>query len=290
MPPIHCAPGTFNADDGNEPCTPAPPGTFVAIEGALSPTDCPPGRYQDEAGQTSCDIAQPGTFVAVTGATSATLCAVGSFQPNSGAVSCVPAPIGTYVDVAGAVAATDCPPGTTTNSTGATSASDCVTPPNLEILGIAYMNFDGADGYDESGSDVLIAKITDTVDDEVVSVGDTVTTNQYPTDFDAATLGNFTSTTHVIDHVEYLSPQQIMVDSGGHRFWLTVQTNYEIYREWPIANQGQDTEFRDQRNTTSGFDAMEVRSTTASAPDTPVSWSTLNRGSDDPFIDVDLFV
>jgi hypothetical protein len=88
---VSCQPGTFNATDGNEPCEPAPPGTFVDTAGATAATPCAPGSFQAQAGQTSCELA----------------------------------PIGFYVDSEGATAATSCPDGETTLSTGSTSAADC---------------------------------------------------------------------------------------------------------------------------------------------------------------------
>ena len=90
--PSPCAPGSFNATTGSEPCTPAPPGYFVDAPGALQATPCSKGTYQPAAGQ----------------------------------VSCPQAPIGSYVDVTAATAATACPALTTTAAAGSDSASDCV--------------------------------------------------------------------------------------------------------------------------------------------------------------------
>ncbi len=47
----------------------------------------------------------------------------------------------------------------TTAAEGSTSLSDCETPATLAV---AYSNLDGIDGYDDSGTDVLIAKLVDT--------------------------------------------------------------------------------------------------------------------------------
>ena len=122
-----CAPGSFSST-GNQPCTPAPPGSFVAVTGAISATPCALGTFQPSSGQISCLNAPPGSFVAVTGATSATPCALGTYQPNAGQESCLPAPIGSYVSTTGATSATACPTGTTTTTTGSTSVADCHTP------------------------------------------------------------------------------------------------------------------------------------------------------------------
>ena len=188
--PELCAPGTFSAT-GEEPCTPAPVGTFVDVEGATEATLCPVGTFQDLEGQVSCNLSLPGTFVDVEGAASATLCPLGRFQPNAGATECLLAPIGTHVDFLGAAAAIDCPVETTTQFAGATSVDDCEAPATLAV---AYSNLDGINGYDSAGSDVPIAKLVDTNDDGVVSVGDTIETDQYPPDFDTAAVGGLPNT------------------------------------------------------------------------------------------------
>ena len=157
--PDLCQPGFFSAD-GEEPCTPAPAGTFVAVEGATEATLCAPGTYQDQSGQTSCIPAPSGSYVAfagaaeaslcefgsfqalegqtsctpapagsfvnTSGAAAATLCPLGRYQPNAGQFSCILAAMGTYVDTTGAIESTPCPPGTTTVAVGSTSSSDCV--------------------------------------------------------------------------------------------------------------------------------------------------------------------
>lgn len=103
-----CAPGWFSAT-GSEPCTPAPPGYFVDIEGALSASVCPLGSYQDQAGQSSCALA----------------------------------PIGYYVDIVAAVAAIACPPGTSTLTQGATHVGFCLAelmpPPPATLLGFGQV-------------------------------------------------------------------------------------------------------------------------------------------------------
>jgi hypothetical protein len=123
-----CGPGYYSST-GDEPCTPAPAGTYVDTTGATSATDCALGTFSATAGQSSCTEAPAGTYVDTTGATSATDCALGTYGPNAGETSCLPAPINTYVDSTGATAPTPCPAGTHTTGTGSTSASDCLPPP-----------------------------------------------------------------------------------------------------------------------------------------------------------------
>jgi hypothetical protein len=186
--PDLCQPGWFSAT-GEEPCDPAPAGTFVDSEGATEATDCEPGTYQDQEGQTSCEPAQPGSYVDVAGATAATLCPLGTYQPDAGQTSCLQALIGTYVGTTGATAATNCPTGETTDSTGSTSLSDCYVPG--DVLAIAYSNLDGSAGFAPGGADRLISRLVDTNTDGVPSAGDTIEFGEYPLDVLASDFGTF---------------------------------------------------------------------------------------------------
>ncbi len=127
-----CEPGTFSAT-GFAPCMDAPPGSFVATEGATEATPCDPGFFQPDAGQTACLAAPAGRFVAEAGAEFATDCALGTFQPDTGQTACLLAPFGFYVDFTGAAAATVCPEGLTTQMAGSTSLDDCVPPPSFDL-------------------------------------------------------------------------------------------------------------------------------------------------------------
>lgn len=72
---------------------------------------------------------------------------------------------------------------------GSLMAVSCTPPPEpqpepeAETLAVAYSNLDGIDGYDPTGTDVLIAKLVDETGDGEVSVGDLVVTNLFPGDF-----------------------------------------------------------------------------------------------------------
>lgn len=247
--PVACAPGTFSVG-GNEPCTPAPPGTYVDTAGAAQ----------------------------------ATPCAAGSYQPDSGQTSCFLAPIGTYVSNPGASSATPCAAGTTTEFAGAASASDCVE----RLLAVAYSNVDGIDGYDPA-ADVLIAKVVDSNVDGMSSVGDTVVTNKYPLDFDAATFGTFQVTSHTVTQVR--GAQQTFVgvlDEGGAEFYFehNISTPSERYIE--IA-PGHLFKVNIGEERVSDRDWLEASTDAPSAPDTPISRQRPST-IDDPFIEVDLFV
>ena len=275
-----CAPGEFSVT-GEAPCTPAPVGTFVDTEGATEATDCPVGFYQDEVGQTFCEPAAPGTFVDITGAAAATLCPLGTFQPNSGATSCLLAPIGTYVDFKGAIAATNCPPGTTTEFTGATSVDDCIEP----LLAVAYSNLDGINGYDPTGTDVLIAKLVDTSGDGLASAGDTVVTSQYPLDFGATGFGSFTVASHGVTAVSIGSSDDVVIEAGAGSFvWRKAPAYaYEQFTENGVVNLG------DFLNSTGNDLLLATANLGVSQPDTTVAVTQVSP-TDDPFIDVDIFV
>jgi hypothetical protein len=113
--------GYFVPVEGATSVTPAPVGSFVAVEGAAAATPCPVGTYQDAVGQTSCRLASAGTYVGTVGAVAATSCAPGSYQPTAGAASCLLAEPGFFVDTTGAAVATPCPVGTFQDVSGQTS-------------------------------------------------------------------------------------------------------------------------------------------------------------------------
>jgi hypothetical protein len=92
--PELCPAGFFSAT-GFAPCTPAPLGHYVALEGAIIATPAPLGKYVDV----------------------------------EGAIAATPAPIGFYVDSIGAAFAIACPEGQTTSSLGSTSSDDCIPQP-----------------------------------------------------------------------------------------------------------------------------------------------------------------
>ncbi len=57
MPADLCLPG-FSSPTGSAPCTPAPPGSYVAVAGATSAQLCPPGYFVDAMAAVAC-IAAP---------------------------------------------------------------------------------------------------------------------------------------------------------------------------------------------------------------------------------------
>ena len=106
-----CLPGSFSAD-GFEPCTPASPGHFVGVAGAISESECPVGFFQPLSGQISCNPASLGHYV-----------------PTPAAIAETPASPGHYVDVTASQTQTPCGPGTYNTNTGSTSSSACILAP-----------------------------------------------------------------------------------------------------------------------------------------------------------------
>ncbi len=105
-----CAAGTYSTS-GNEPCTPAGAGYFVATEGATSQTPCPSGSYSDQTGSVSCTLAPPGSYAPGPGAQGSLLCAAGTYSASAGSAACTPADAGFFVPSLGATSQSACPAG-----------------------------------------------------------------------------------------------------------------------------------------------------------------------------------
>lgn len=151
---MSCQPGTFNSTDGNEPCTPAPPGFFVDTAMATSATPCQLGTFQDEQGQTSCKLAPIGTYVESLAQTSATSC-----------------PTDTTTTVQGSTSSTDCVAVTLATTVSAGSEHSCAVRLNGEVacwgrndsgqLGLGFTSDDLENGVSVPGA---VLGITDAVD------------------------------------------------------------------------------------------------------------------------------
>ena len=68
-----------------------------------------------------------------------------------------------------------------------------------DVLAIAFTDIDPTDGSFKDGIDVVIARLLDENGNGIVDVGDTVTTEDYPLDFEQMGFGMFTVTNQVID-------------------------------------------------------------------------------------------
>jgi hypothetical protein len=119
-----CLPGSYSASGGEEPCTQAPKGYFVAGEGAMTAAECPAGHFAAEEGLSICVPAAPGHYVPATGAKAELECEQGTYSGETGRSSCLPAPLGHYAPK-GAFAPTACPAGKFDAHTNSPSAEFC---------------------------------------------------------------------------------------------------------------------------------------------------------------------
>ena len=155
-----CLPGSFSAQLGSTTCTASSKGSYVASAGASSATLCSPGFFSTSTAAIACDPAPAGSFAAGPGATSATLCTAGTFSTAAGTPACTPAPVGSYVSGSGAVNATPCPPGTTTTVAGATACTSAdATPPVIAAL-VAGGTV-GTNGWYKTGPITVTWSVTD---------------------------------------------------------------------------------------------------------------------------------
>ena len=171
----------------------------------------------------------------------------------------------------------------------------CTMPPQpgATLLAIAYTDVDPGDGDGfKDGTDVLIAKLEDTNDDGVVSVGDTVVTSQYPEDFAATTFGNFTQTSHVVDGGSSANSNNVSVFDGDFKFAWGDISDVEVYSEFDNTNPlPTATEFTDSFSAVGPFgEGILVNTTSPSVPDSNINTSRAQQASDDEFIDVDILI
>jgi hypothetical protein len=119
-----CEAGSYSASGGEEPCTKAPKGYFVASEGAMTAAECPAGYFAGEEGLSVCVPAAPGHYVPATGAKAELECEQGTYSGETARSSCLPAPYGHYAPK-GAFAPTACPAGRYDAHTNSPSAEFC---------------------------------------------------------------------------------------------------------------------------------------------------------------------
>ena len=168
----------------------------------------------------------------------------------------------------------------------------CTPPPGGTILAVAYTNVDGVAGYDVA-ADVLIAKLVDTNADGVVSVGDTVVTDQYPLDSDASRFGTFQNTSHAVTSVTNATSDQILLEVGpdtevewdappDYAQWSEIDTTGQVFRQTVIV----DGHFAGVGNAIQADPLLP----TPSAPDTYVDFSDLGADNDESFLDIDISI
>ncbi|MEZ5238204.1 MAG: hypothetical protein R2716_04445 [Microthrixaceae bacterium] len=153
------------------------------------------------------------------------------------------------------------------------------------LLAVAYSNLDGIDGYDPTGTDVLVAKVVDTNLDGVPSSGDTVEANQYPLDFDSTAFGDFNGATNVVTGVATTAPGFLVVDLSATIAVVFNSVNTDEFGEFESGAS------RTLLQDASGFDRVKAAScaTCLLDPATPVGESVRSNSVDDGYIDVEVF-
>lgn len=169
----------------------------------------------------------------------------------------------------------------------------CTPAPDYPpVLAVAYSNLDGVDGF-HAGQDMLIARLVDTNRDGAASAGDTVELGRYPTDLAASGFGNFANTKFVATSVTFLDPNQVVVNIGAdHAFiWASFSPGLDAFGEgWNQTTVPEDHLVEDWHFPSTNLDNIEVFSSSPSGPDTAVPYTALSSATDDPFIDVDIYV
>ena len=140
---------------------------------------------------------------------------------------------------------------------------------------------------DQFGGEVLVAQLEDTDGSGGVSVGDTVTTNQYPRDYTGTDFGSFTITSHTVTSVvEATSASVMVVSTGGTHDWvIDASPALEFYRE-QNGNQSTRTLLRDSFELAND-DLIRTRPNSPSQPPETLNVQ-LSSPVDDLFIEVEI--
>jgi hypothetical protein len=153
------------------------------------------------------------------------------------------------------------------------------------VFAVAFTDVNSNHSY-EPATDILIAKLTDTNLDGIVSNGDTITTDQYPLTTSATTFGSFGTTSHAVTLVSPApTATLISVNAGSGRFFQwSKPSNLESYHEQNIFNG--ETLLNDSLS--SFCDQMLVQTDSPSAPHTAVGViiDCAGAGTNNDFVDV----
>jgi len=180
---------------------------------------------------------------------------------------------------------------TTSDGTPFTSQGDCVAygamggryDSTAPVFALAFSNLDGVAGFNPL-TDVLVAKLVDTNQDNTADAGDTVLMGRYPINFAASAFGTWGVTTHTVATVDEADSVVVRVfDSAGARF------------EWQGATGGGAAYVESNRKATSQFldffgfpcaldDVLGVFPGSPSQPSTAATGNVCD-GTDDTFID-----
>jgi hypothetical protein len=168
-----------------------------------------------------------------------------------------------------------------------------VTPPET-IFAVAYGDVDTADGDYNPAVDLMIAKFVDgegTAADGLPGVGDKLITNQYPTSFATTGFGTFNLTEHTITNVFSATSSAMALQEGDQawfRFYNGEYGNHEFYHEYFVYMGPEDSMWVDGI-ASELEDKIEFVTGSPSQPQTSLSTITQPQGTDDAFIDVDIY-
>ena len=153
--------------------------------------------------------------------------------------------------------------------------------PDGPLLAVAYIDNDVNDGGYNESVDTLIAKVIDYNLDGNVSPGDYLISHRYPLDLDANATGAFTRAVNLISFVSNSEPHIVTGLASGSGFDFRTDGTMHLYQEAAGATQFHDS--------FSGLDRVVVSTSSTSLPEQAVAETFLDRDTDDPFIDVEIF-
>ena len=171
--------------------------------------------------------------------------------------------------------------GLTDGGRGTASASFTIEGPPPRVFARAWTDVVFDQTYDPT-DDVLISELVDTNRDGVVSVGDTITTNQFPLGFDHATagFGDFRVTSHTVTGLSNVQDEDIQVSVGSSVFDWTALSGWEDYGEG-------STRLFDNGGLAVDCDRMTIDPSSPSQPDVAAASTVETRcpgGEEDPIV------
>jgi hypothetical protein len=146
------------------------------------------------------------------------------------------------------------------------------------LIAVAWTDANSDHAY-ERGTDTLIAQLVDTNGDGVVSVGDTVTTNEFPRDHGATAFEPATVTTFIVTDKLAATAGQVAVGTDAGAFEWIAEGGLEQYQE--IALSSSIVLIDDPAS----CDQIRLDENSPSEIATPAGDVTCD-GTDDPFLDV----
>ena len=139
---------------------------------------------------------------------------------------------------------------------------------------------------------MLIAKLVDTNADGVVSIGDTEETNEYPLDLNASSFAAFQTTSHIVDTVDSVTfrTARVLVSGAAFDFSAPYGWDSESYSEVGVFGDSSTVTLFSDRISTSFEDRILANAASPSSPGSTTDQARLSPGTDDSFVDVDIFI